>query len=255
MWFHTPHVEFLKDLGNYLPLGSLTFTSGPQESFGEEWEETYPNLVRPDNPDVYEKTRTSIWPLLCLGWLRTFTRRHPFDQCQTQVRIFILPSDVGRGYIERSARDWEHVRKLMEYVDVSREAWEGTRDPNLVLPPKSSNNDSLFYIFNTLPSPAPSASVVSCPFSRVAVAALLDETENIQGLRTDLYAYQRRSAAMMVRREAEPTHAVDPRLQEIECPTGGKSFYDHTTGVILRHPRFYEEPKGGILAETMGNST
>ncbi|KAL8725396.1 MAG: hypothetical protein Q9181_006430 [Wetmoreana brouardii] len=252
MYFHSPHVDFLKDLGNYLPLGVLNLPSGPLEGYGELWEESYPNLVSSGTPAVYENTRKSVWPLLCLGWLRTFCRKHPLDHGQTQVRIFILPADVGGRYIERSTRDWEHVRKLMKYVDMSTEAWEGTKDPNLVDDPKSADHDSLFYIFNTLPSPAPSTSDVSCPFSYHAITSLLDGTEKIDGLQTDLYAYQRRSAAMMVRREAEPIRVLDPRLEEIKCPAGGKSFYDRTTGIIYRHPRYYEEAKGGILAETMG---
>ncbi|KAL8873203.1 MAG: hypothetical protein Q9174_001286 [Haloplaca sp. 1 TL-2023] len=56
----------------------------------------------------------------------------------------------------------------------------------------------------------------------------------------------------MAIREAEPGLAVDPRLEEIGCPVGGKSYFDHTTGLVLRQPRYYEGPKGGILAETMG---
>ncbi|KAL8890412.1 MAG: hypothetical protein Q9215_002441 [Flavoplaca cf. flavocitrina] len=56
----------------------------------------------------------------------------------------------------------------------------------------------------------------------------------------------------MIKREAEPIQALDPRLEEIDCPVGGKSFYDGTTGLLFRHPRHYDEARGGILAETMG---
>ncbi|KAL9590250.1 MAG: hypothetical protein Q9203_000923 [Teloschistes exilis] len=253
MSFRTPRIDFLKNLSNFLPLGTLVLPSGPLENFTDQWEESYPNLVRSNNPAVYEETRRPIWTLGSRGILRTFVRRHPLDHSQTQVRIYILPADVGRTYVERDARDWESVRKLMEHVDVSKEAWEGAKD--LGLPYHnclSFDYDSLFYLFNTLPSPDPSASGMTCSFSQHAVNTLLDESEIIQGLRTSLYAYQRRSAAMIIRREAEPIRAVDPRLEEIECPAGGKSFYDSLTGVFYRHPRYYEEPKGGILAETMG---
>lgn len=253
MSFRTPRIDFLKNLSNFLPLGTLVLPSGPLENFTDQWEESYPNLVRSNNPAVYEETRRPIWTLGSRGILRTFVRRHPLDHSQTQVRIYILPADVGRTYVDRDARDWESVRKLMEHVDVSKEAWEGAKD--LSLPYQncvSFDYDSLFYLFNTLPSPDPSASGMTCSFSQHAINTLLDESEIIQGLRTSLYAYQRRSAAMIIRREAEPIRAVDPRLEEIECPAGGKSFYDSLTGVFYRHPRYYEEPKGGILAETMG---
>ncbi|KAL8710305.1 MAG: hypothetical protein Q9220_005075 [cf. Caloplaca sp. 1 TL-2023] len=56
----------------------------------------------------------------------------------------------------------------------------------------------------------------------------------------------------MIKREVEPVRALDPRLEIIECPNGGHSFYDRSTGIVLRQPRYYEEARGGILAETMG---
>ncbi|KAL8768344.1 MAG: hypothetical protein Q9209_005378 [Squamulea sp. 1 TL-2023] len=56
----------------------------------------------------------------------------------------------------------------------------------------------------------------------------------------------------MIRREIQPIRSLDPRLEEIESPAGGKLFYDRTTGLLYRHPRHYDEAMGGILAETMG---
>ncbi|KAL8839795.1 MAG: hypothetical protein Q9170_001606 [Blastenia crenularia] len=254
MPFTTPHVEFLKNLNNYFPIGSLTLPLDQTSILGVNWEECYPHN-HSGNTKAGE-LHSSVWALLCLGWLRTFARRHPQDHGQAQIRFHVLPSDVGGRYIKRSDKDWEHVKRLMKYLDVSREAWEGTEkhtekqrlhDQEL----RPEDNDSLFYIFNTLPSPKPS-SLVSCPYSSHAIATVLDGTENIPGLRTDLYAFQRRSAAMMIMREAQPVRSLDPRLEEISCPTDGKYLYDRTSGVIFRHPRFYEEAKGGILAETMG---
>ncbi|KAL8855128.1 MAG: hypothetical protein Q9221_000034 [Calogaya cf. arnoldii] len=57
---------------------------------------------------------------------------------------------------------------------------------------------------------------------------------------------------MMIKREVEPIHALDPRLEKMDGPAGGKFFYDRTTGLLFRHSRRYDEARGGILAETMG---
>ncbi|KAI4136601.1 MAG: hypothetical protein L6R39_007712, partial [Caloplaca ligustica] len=229
----------------------------PSLTLGDDWEEINPQSVFLKNRILEheaEDLNRSVWALLCLGWLRTFARRDPLDIDHIHVRFYVLPADVGGKYVKRSEKDWDHLKKLMKYLDVSKEAWQDAKplEPLTEQITHPENNDSLFYIFNTLPSPKPSSSSVSCPFSCHAITSLLDDTERIQGLRTDLYAYQRRSAATMIKREVQPTRALDPRLEEVECPTGGQYFYDRTTGVVRRSPRFYEEAKGGILAETMG---
>ncbi|KAI4239321.1 MAG: hypothetical protein L6R40_005536 [Gallowayella cf. fulva] len=253
-----PHAEFLKDLDNFQPLGSLTLPLTPDSKLSDDWEEDYPEHLPSHDLCLYQNARNvhaAIWRLLCLGWLRTFTRRYPRNRHQLQVRIYLLPADVGGKYIERNSRDWDNVRKLIACLDLSKEAWEGTRDihdrnsPDIASRP--FNHDSLFYLFNTLPSPAPS-SHVACPFSSGAIDSLLNKSMGLLGLRTELYDYQKRSAAMMIRREAEPIQALDPRLEEMECPAGGVSFYDRTTGILFRQPRYYDEARGGILAETMG---
>ncbi|KAL8762182.1 MAG: hypothetical protein Q9184_001779 [Pyrenodesmia sp. 2 TL-2023] len=237
MSFTTPHVEFLKDLRNYLPLGSFTLASDPTLSLGYDFEECLPKVFYSGDSSLDQRAEDLL-----------------------HVRVYVLPADVGGRYVERSDKDWDHLKKVMKYLDGSREAWEGTvplKRPEDGASPRvhegrAEGQDSLFYIFNTLPSPSPSPFAVCCPFSSNAVASLLDNTGRVHGLRTELYAYQKRSAAMMVQREAQPVRALDPRLEEIDSPTSGKFYLDHTSGVVLRFPRYYEEAKGGILAETMG---
>lgn len=257
--FTTPHVDFLKDLDNYLPLGSLILSSDPSSNLDDEFEESYPEAVYAGALDQDQDARElhrSVWALLCLGWLRTFARKHPQAPGQIQVRVYVLPADVGGRYVERTDKHWDHLKRLMKYIDTSSGGWHGTqllKDGGIRSSrehPREKHN-SLFYIFNTLPSPTPS-SAVSCPFSSHAISCLLGGSDHIPGLRTDLYAYQRRSAAMMIRREVQPMRTLDPRFEEVECPTGGKYFYDRTSGLVFRFPRFYEDAKGGILAETMG---
>ncbi|KAL8674739.1 MAG: hypothetical protein Q9168_000897 [Polycauliona sp. 1 TL-2023] len=247
----TPHVKFLQNLDNYQPLGALSLPFGPEtaRTLGHEWQEFYPDsptLIHTPSSSNAQIAHKSIWALLRLGWVRTSARLHPLNSYQTVVRVYLLPADVGGQYLDRqNSCDWEHVKKLMKYIDPSATVWGGAVNP------LHSSQDSLFYIFNTLPSPAPSSNI-SCQFSHHAIKSLVTGTANIPGLRTELYPYQKRSAAMMIRREAEPIQALDPRLQELECPAGGQSFYDCTTGHLFRHPRLYDEARGGILAETMG---
>ncbi|KAL8788121.1 MAG: hypothetical protein Q9213_001879 [Squamulea squamosa] len=260
---NAPHVEFLRDLANYQALGSLNLPSYPDAGLSGFWLEGCPEGLCLENNQSYsdaQNVHVSIWALLRLGWVRTFSRISPLNRHEVQVRVYILPADVGGQYLDRqNSRDWDHVKKVMRHIDLSREAWEGTRNANAqshyyyssTARSRSHKHDSLFYLFNTLPSPAPSSNV-SCPFSSHAIDSLLCGNMNIPGLRTSLYAYQRRSAALMIRREIQPIRSLDPRLEEIESPAGGKSFYDRTTGLLYRHPRHYDEAKGGILAETMG---
>ncbi|KAL8799930.1 MAG: hypothetical protein Q9223_003176 [Gallowayella weberi] len=253
-----PHADFLKELTNFQSLGSLILPFHPDSELGDDWEEHYPEHLLSNDNGLYHDTQNAhpaLWRLLCLGWVRTFARRHPRNRHELQVRVYLLPADVGGKYIERNSHDWDHVKKLMTYIDSSKEAWDGTQDINgnnsVTILSRPSDRDSLFYLFNSLPSPSPSSNL-SCPFSSYAIDSLLDKGTGLPGFKTELHTYQRRSAAMMIRREAEPTRALDPRLEEIECPGGGLAFYDRITGIVLRQPRYYDEAKGGLLSETMG---
>ena len=144
--------------------------------------------------------------------------------------------------------------RLLNEVDRSRLSWEGqnqSEDNVEQYNGESSNNDSLFYLFNTIPSPAARPSSVSCPISNEAIQSALYSDEQ-RGLRTKLYPYQRRTVASMIKREVEPERALDPRFQSLDGPTGQEFYYDRETGVLLRDKRTYEEARGGILGESMG---
>lgn len=75
----------------------------------------------------------------------------------------------------------------------------------------------------------------------------------LPGLNTNLYPYQKRSAAEMVRRETQPLLRLDPRFEIIDGPTGQQFYYDEQTGFVLRDKQEYEEVRGGILAEVREN--
>lgn len=143
----------------------------------------------------------------------------------------------------------------MARVDSSPAAWEGEwHDKGLdTHSPCDSpaEDDSLWYIFNTLPDPNPGVDSMRDSYARKAMEELLTECDSeteqaVAGLKTPLYPYQRRSAATMVQREAQPAQMLDPRLQACRTPDGREYYYDKEDGSIVREKRLYTEPYGGM---------
>lgn len=189
------------------------------------------------------------------NWVRVFARKHQRNEDLATIRVYVLPDDVGRRYVNR---DHGHLRsclmKLLDGLDRSPLSWEGRNQIENGLENyngESSNNDSLFYLFNTIPSPAARPPSVSCPISNEAIQSVFG-CDELHGLRTKLYPYQRRTVASMIKREVQPERALDPRFQSLEGPTGQHFYYDRETGMLLRDQRTYEEARGGILGESMG---
>ena len=269
--FSAAKLSFRADLKNYIPLGSLTASLEQNDVWSyKHWFETSiahdpatshyiqeaVHLQRLLEATVYRRSNFYDFQLLLLqhhGWIRTFVGRHRIDPAIVIFRIYVLPDDVGRTFIRRDDNNMRtRLMKLVGQVDVSSESWEGLKhrdSPEENYKIESTNNDSLFYLFNTLSSPSPSASEVSCSYAKEAMNALLKNAVPMYSLKTKLYPYQRRSAAMMVKREVEPVQTLDPRLEPLENPEGRTFYYDQTSGTLLREQRLYEESRGGILAE------
>lgn len=173
----------------------------------------------------------------------------------SHVRCYILPEDVDRSH-RGSTKDFRKVvRYLLDFVDRSHKAWCGHADVSgtheryeAAINP---DEESLFYIFNTLESPRFDLS--SFGGDSYSYQALTDTIEDkILGLQTSLYAYQKRSVAAMISKESDPVKLHDPRKTRFE-DINGKSFYmDVHQGSLVSNLAFYTEPQGGILAETMG---
>jgi hypothetical protein len=207
--------------------------------------------------------------LLEASWIRLFLHRLSDSLLEgpgSIVRVYLLPEDWGRRLVDRRTQSLRlALRQLLGRVDISPDAWSGDHSEaeiNNFDPWATARSVSLFYLFNKLPSPAPSAEQVKNRYSRNAVLGLLEaaspityedgyDTEPIPGLKTKLYSYQARSAAQMVQREAAPQLQLDPRLEVRMSPTGKEYFYGAKDGSFLQEPRFYETNRGGILAETM----
>ena len=188
------------------------------------------------------------------GWIRMEFKSN--DQNTGQVRVYVLPDDVGRCNIDRQVRSLRRsMQQLLSQLDILKATWRGdwedtSRVTHINSYAHGKADASLFEIFNTLPSPNPNPELVADKYARYAMYDILDS--NIKGLTTTLYTYQRRSAAMMLQREAQTYQLLDPTLREMTDQNGKVFYCDPEAGTSLREPRYYDSDKGGILAENMG---
>ncbi|KAL2046807.1 hypothetical protein N7G274_000825 [Stereocaulon virgatum] len=247
-------------LDSYIPLGSLTLSLDVRGSgyisrddwtvSNDIWLAFHEYLVSRDaGPVAFARS------LADNKWVRVHARKHKAIEDFATMRVYVLPDDVGRRQVDRSNGYLRKILiKLVNELDTSLKSWEGYHSPNDSSQHyrfESSNDDSLFYLFNTLPSPVPTPSPASCPISNEAIESISGSVK-LPGLLTRLYPYQKRTAATMIKREVEPARALDPRLTLMQGPTGQAFYYDRDTGVLLRHQRVYDEARGGILGESMG---
>ncbi|RDW78043.1 hypothetical protein BP5796_05895 [Coleophoma crateriformis] len=191
------------------------------------------------------------------GWIRMEFKVLNCDW--GQVRIFILPDDIGRRFIDRHQPGLrQSMKSLLAHLDISAATWNAEWDESTTILHINSELDeghvkdhaTLFEVFNTLASPEPEPELIEDEMARNAMRQLLDS--NIEGLSTTMYMYQRRSAAMMLQREVQPLRVLDPRLRLVKDANGSAWYCDLDAGLCLKEPRTYETALGGICAETMG---
>ncbi|ETN37797.1 uncharacterized protein HMPREF1541_07420 [Cyphellophora europaea CBS 101466] len=187
------------------------------------------------------------------GWLRLEVVEHVSHPDFATCRIYLLPEDVDRS-IRASPKPFRKVIKwLIPFVDISPAGW--TAEWHEQIPPhkyglpSADQEESLFYIFNTLDSPTVH-DFDGSSYARDAMDHLLGDS--VGGLITKLYPYQKRSVASMLRREESPVKSQDARKPQYIDLEGNKFYMDVFEGVVVRHSQLYVEPRGGILAETMG---
>ncbi|KAL2134519.1 hypothetical protein VTI74DRAFT_11563 [Chaetomium olivicolor] len=179
------------------------------------------------------------------------------------ARVYLLPDDVDNKTIPRQDSSLRKARlSLLSQLDFSKSIWQGclSSDRHPIPPPFDSSEtagslqdgegQSLLQMFNSIPSPDPRPDEIEDFDAREAALSLMDS--NINGLTTELYPYQRRSAALMLQRESRKQQVLDPRLVKVADQHGAPWYYDAVSGTCLREPRYYDAPCGGILAEEMG---
>lgn len=257
--FHlsTDAQQIVSDLSNYLALGCLCFEDFCKIEADDEsgvWKEvkTVPVLA------FDQSISSHLSRLLENGWIRMQVSRGVFDSRWLVFRVYFLFMDIGMASIDRSnKRLLSAIQSVLPELDVSKAAWQG--EPSAenkqtfdMWATADEDNPSLFYVFNKLPSPAPSPAQVHEKYAREAVEDLLDGDANLPGLKTCLYPYQRRSASAMLQREATSKLEVDPRLERRVAPDDSTFYYGARDTCFLRDARYYETCKGGILAESPG---
>ena len=237
----------------YLPLGSLTYVSVPGVRLTNEWVEgSSASDVLPDEHPLF----SDVDILVTVGWVRAFVRRNDKDDYAATTKFYLLPDDAGQTFLHRNARtSRKSMIKLLQHVDRTKEAWDGNvsafQNPTFYRT-ETSDRESLFQIFKTLHSPHPETSDILEEPTRNLIEGLLRGSLLVPGLKSKLYPYQQRSAAMMMQKESQPGLLLDPRLEAVQGPTGCQIYLDGVARLVLTTPCEYEEPRGGILAESMG---
>ncbi|KAH7171066.1 P-loop containing nucleoside triphosphate hydrolase protein [Dactylonectria macrodidyma] len=218
--------------------------------------------LRPDLRDLLLKTAL-IRPytrLFRASWIKLAFRVHHGDPERGTVRVYLLPDDVDRSIVDRLEGSlWKLRQLLLSCLDYSGESWNGEvklphlNSPTLVGDMNQHENTemSLLELFNKIPSPKPDPEAVLEPHSQNSMYALLDS--KVPGLKSKLYGYQRRSAALMLQKEILPGNVLDPRLLHVRDQQGSTWYLDPVAGTVLKEPRFYDGVSGGILAEEMGS--
>lgn len=181
-------------------------------------------------------------------WIRT---RSLVDS--NNVQVFVLPNAQQKKPIQKKKRGetenilLSHLKLIMSMIDNSSKAWNSLVDAHAGViantQPDSEEEESLYYIFNTLQEPTLDLDRATNLHSRDSMEALLGDS--VRGLKTQLHPFQRESAVVMVQREAEPALALDPRFQPWRGPTGLEFYYNKESGSILRDKILYPEACGG----------
>lgn len=262
-------------LVKYIPVGCLVLsqkdgrlTSPSQEPWSlphlQEWHHFgklagHGDLLLPQETQKALLSLARLSPLARLvhrGWIHLSYRSGLKDPTRAVIRVFILPDDVDNRSVPRSDAALHKARRqLMSQLDCSSSVWDGRicleTLPSSPTPPTADDGPSLLELFNTIPSPDPSAQNIRDPDYAAAIESVIES--DVCGLNTTLYPYQRRSVAVMLQREAETRRVIDPRLVKHLDHSGRQWYYDPVVGTVLREPKYYDSPRGGILAEEMGS--
>ncbi|KAF4550174.1 SNF2 family N-terminal domain-containing protein 11 [Elsinoe fawcettii] len=245
---------FLQDLNNFIALGCLVSDRTVKtQADAARWTEVF-QIPADAGLDEWDSV---LEDFVTTGWIRVFVSS-ALDHTHTIFRIYILAADAGHLFINRGDKAaksrYPAWRALVEAVDTSPRTWAGDYNGSKQSFQLWADADveSLYWMFNTIPSPSPDPETVPEIFRKQAMIEVLDPTSNLQGLKTKLYPYQRRSTGLMLQRESENRLYHDPRFEMRTAPDSSRYYYNARDFAFRRSPMRYEAGKGGILAETMG---
>lgn len=251
-----------RPLSDYIALGSLVLDCDPDYFTADD--DAAKDIFKPaqliDSKYAFndKKLLEPLVNLLLSGWIQALIGRFDKATRSEVLRVYLLPDDVARATID--GRDKKHekmLQSIIRHIDVSASTWNGDRDSQDFGQPSfdpwaTAEHSSLFYLFNTLPSPVPAPQSISNTQLRHSVQRLLEEDAPPWGLQTVLYPYQRKCVAALIQKENSQGLQLDPRLEKRQSPNGETYYYGPRDFVFFKTPRYFETCPGGILAETMG---
>jgi hypothetical protein len=252
----TPPIECYLPVGcliSGLPSESLKGL-GPDSTYASGWIEILSSSPGFNKCQLGVPAEASVQRLLRASWIRLCAKE---AGTITIYRVYWLPNDVARIAVFRDSKSLQSDAELvLSVLLTSPDIWRGvdidTPYQQSFDPFAQKEEGSLFYIFNTLPSPNPHPQEIQDRFARAAVLEILNYTTTLPGLKTLLYPYQARSAAAMLRLESSTELHHDPRFEHRIAPDGSKYYFVPRELTFYKHPQRYTSNCGGILAETMG---
>lgn len=191
------------------------------------------------------------------GWIQVCWNQYESNPEWIFAQVYVLPNDIARDVVPRTSNALRKALKaIMASLDRSPAAWNGEFEiTSAEESAGAADDESLWYIFNTLDNPMPDIEDVKDANGRLAMQELMAssreanaqtrESSGVIGLKTPLHPYQCRSAATMIQREVHPKPMLDPRLQAYKTPYGQEYYYDKEEGILLREKRLYDEACGG----------
>ncbi|PFH55302.1 hypothetical protein XA68_10152 [Ophiocordyceps unilateralis] len=264
---------------HYIPAGCLPFTRNEADRKKKAWKmlglvmqrycDDWTDFRRPPAPeteppalgrDLPQNLQEAVLTSKCYktlnllfqaGWVDLQMRFDPNSFTAT-IRVYLLPDDTCNQWIDRSNPKHKNKRaQLLRSLDYTKEAWEGQSVPSSAgFLSTSFGDESLLQLFNKIQSPNPEPELIKEAHVQDAMRDLIDSA--VSGLTTELYPYQRRSAALMLQKETQPGTSPDPRLTPVMDQTGKPYYLDTVAGTVRVEPVFYDGVSGGILAEEMG---
>ncbi|KAI0705927.1 SNF2 family N-terminal domain-containing protein [Cytidiella melzeri] len=180
------------------------------------------------------------------------------------IRIYLIPFDLANVEGALRRRDEtilsparRYLRSLLLQVTRDYNVWKGkisaTFPPTATQSFISSDTDgqSLAELYNTLASP-----VVVVPKNHIPAGlgslTLNILQQSIEGLRSKLHGYQRRSVARMVQQELNPSACPDPLYVPMQGLDSRVFYFQPASMEILQTRPMVSQSRGGILCEELG---
>jgi len=165
------------------------------------------------------------------------------------IRIYLVPTDLP--IVQRSLRHrseavlkegHRHLQALLPSIVQDQRSWNADELPSISQPhnyflPRDIDNRTMAEIYSDLPSLFSSTYAVG---------------QEIRGLRSVLYEYQRQSVAVMIEKELSNQPVQDPLYIPISDVHGKCFYFQPSTLTTARECPTVARCKGGILCEELG---